>query len=681
MIGKILGKRYQITEKLELGGMSTIYKALDLNLKRYDAVKVLKEEYAQNPEFIKKFRQEANSVATLNHPNIVSIYNVGSEDNIQYIVMELVKGSNIKTLIRKNRRLFQDQVINYGQQIAKALSYAHSMGIIHRDIKPHNIMVTDDGRIKVMDFGIAKHSESSTITNSGKIIGSVHYFSPEQARGAVTDKRTDIYSLGIVLYEMITGRLPFDSESPVTIALKHMQEPIIPPKTINPQMSDKLNAIIMKATQKDPIDRYQSMDEMLTDLKLVKGPEPLVYANENAGLDETAVMAPVTENYARRPGRRAAFDYDYDDDKDIIEEEKKERKKNIGLLLLLLGLILALSITSVYGYKYMVNRAEEKRIAAEKAKIVKVPEITGMTQDRAKLELTQSQLNMKIVGTKASDGPGGVVLSVKPEEGTEVKNGDTIEVILSEMKESVTIPGFTGKTLDEYKGILEEAGLKVGNVSESYSSTVEAGKVVSVYPKEGNEREKGTAIDITISKGPDPAQAALKVKMPNVKGLTLANAQSVLRGLKLDSGEVTVIENENKDLDGRVTEQAYAENTELTEGTKVNLVVAKYVAATTTPATNTTTPQSSTTSNTTGTTAPDTQPFDANTLVGKTYYEAESLAGAAGYKLSILNLFSTDGTKLTDAEVTQLLDAGQVNATIQEVSPSGTTILVNAIMN
>ncbi|MFB0918530.1 MAG: Stk1 family PASTA domain-containing Ser/Thr kinase, partial [Clostridiaceae bacterium] len=464
MIGKILGKRYQIVEKIATGGMSTVYKALDLNLKRYDAIKILKEEFSQNPDFVEKFRQEANSVAGLNHPNIVNIYNVGSEGNLQYIVMEYVKGKNLKSVIRSKGRLFQDQVINYSIQIAKALEQAHSQGIIHRDIKPHNIMITEDDRIKVTDFGIAKHSESSTITNSGRIIGSVHYFSPEQARGLTTDKRTDIYSLGIVMYEMITGRLPFDSESPVTVALKHMQEPIIPPKTINPQVSDKLNAVIMKATQKDPIDRYQSIEDMLSDIERIKGSEDLLFAVPTSSIgdmENTQVMAPIKGQdikYARKTVRRPIDNFEYDED-DYIEEEKQEKKKNRGLLLLLLGLLVALTVTSLLGYNYLMNQAEKKRIAEEQAKIIQVPVIKGMTQDRAKLELATNELSMKVVGTENSDGPGGVVLNVSPEEGTEVKKGDTINVIVSALKESVIVPEFTDKTLDEYKELLASAGL------------------------------------------------------------------------------------------------------------------------------------------------------------------------------------------------------------------------------
>ncbi len=697
MIGNILGKRYQIVEKIATGGMSSVYKALDLNLKRYDAIKILKEEYSQNPDFVEKFKQEANSVAGLNHPNIVNIYNVGSEGNLQYIVMEYVKGKNLKNVIRSKGRLFQDQVINYSEQIAKALSHAHTQGIIHRDIKPHNIMLTEDGRIKVTDFGIAKHSESSTITNSGRIIGSVHYFSPEQARGLTTDKRTDIYSLGIVMYEMITGRVPFDSESPVTVALKHMQEPIIPPKTINPQVSDKLNAVIMKATQKDPIDRYQTIDEMLTDIQKIRGTENLVYAvsedEDSDHLGHTQVMAPIrTEGpvSGRKKIIPSTEDYEYDED-DYLEEEKREKKKNRGLLLLLLGLLAALTITSVVGYNFLTGLSEQRKTQGEQTQAVIVPQVVGMTQDRAKLELSNSQLVMKIAGTENSDGPGGVVLRVTPEAGAELRKGDTVNVVLSALKESVKVPQFTGKTLEEIQQLITEAGLTVGNVTEAFSPTVLAGKVLSLNPVAGSERSKGTPVDITVSKGIDPSTAVKKAKMPDITGLDLDEAKNLLAEYKLKTGNVTVIDNESPAMDGVVTDQSIPVDTEVNEGTKVNIVVANYVAppattpaateppATEPPATEppaTTKPAATSPATNSGYT-----PFDFDQMLGKDYYTAETLAKNNGYKISILNLHKIDGTKLTASEVSSLVNSGTVDAVVQEYSINGNSILVNVMAN
>ncbi len=544
-------------------------------------------------------------------------------------------------------------------------------------------MITEDGRVKVTDFGIAKHSESSTITNSGRIIGSVHYFSPEQARGLTTDKRTDIYSLGIVMYEMITGRLPFDSESPVTIALKHMQEPIIPPKTINPQVSDKLNAVIMKATQKDPIDRYQSIEDMLSDIERIKSTEDLLFAvpaSSGQDMENTQVMAPIKGQdikYARRSIRRPIDNFEYDED-DYIEEEKLEKKKNRGLLLLLLGLIVALTVTSLLGYNYLMGQAEKKRIAEEQAKIIKVPTIKGMTQDRAKLELATNELSMKVVGTENSDGPGGVVLSVSPEEGSEVKKGDTVNVIVSALKESVIVPEFTDKTLDEYKELLAAAGLTVGNVADSFSSTIPLGKVISVNPTSGSEREKGTPIDISVSKGENPATATKKVKMPDITGMYLSSAKDVLSKNKLVSGDVTVIENDSPDMDNRVTDQSIPEGTEISEGTKINMVVAKYVAPATTTPPATTAPSTTapTTSSGSGVT-----PFDFDQIVNKNFYEAEAMALSHGYKISILNMYNQDGKKVNKNDINQLLNDGKVDATVEEYVVSGNTIIVNVMNN
>ncbi|MBW8381719.1 MAG: protein kinase, partial [Youngiibacter sp.] len=289
MIGKILGNRYEIVEKIAQGGMSTVYKALDTKLNRYDAVKVLKEEFTSNREILDRFKQEANAVAFLSHPNIVNIYNVGSEDNIHYIVMEYVRGKTLKQVIREKGKLSNDEILDYSMQIGRALECAHNNNIIHRDIKPQNIMITGDNLVKVTDFGIAKHSDSNTITHSGKIFGSAHYFSPEQARGNLTDRRSDIYSLGIVMFEMATGAVPFDAESPITIALKHMQEDIKPPKTINPLLAEGLNRVILKATAKDPIARYQKIEEFLVDLRTVKAGENIESAATFSG--ETQIMS------------------------------------------------------------------------------------------------------------------------------------------------------------------------------------------------------------------------------------------------------------------------------------------------------------------------------------------------------------------------------------------------------
>lgn len=702
MIGRILGKRYQIVEKIAIGGMSNVYKALDMNLKRYDAVKILKEEFAQNKEFLEQFRQEANSVAGLNHPNIVNIYNVGSENGLQYIVMEYIKGKTLKKVIKEKGRLFQDQVISYSEQIAKGLQHAHINGIIHRDIKPHNILITDDDRVKIFDFGIAKHSESSTITNSGRIIGSVHYFSPEQARGLTTDLRSDIYSLGIVMYEMVTGRLPFDSESPVTIALKHMQEPVIPPKTINPGISDKLNAVIMKAVAKDPIERYQSMDDMLTDIQRIKGATPLVYAAvDNAGEDDkptvkesTQVMAPVrtarpviaASRVSELPDEDDEFEYD-----DLIEEENREKRRNKGLLALLLGLIVLLVGVSAFGINYF-NDLNEKRTAAAATKAMTMIDIVGMSEAKARLELSKFQIKLEpeyIV----SETPGGIVLDSTPKSGESIETGGTVKALISKTREMVKVPDFSNLSLEQAQGAIAASDLIVGTVTESFHDYIQTGIVITSEPLSGRELEKGSTVNLTVSKGKDPVKADLIV--PNLLGLTPEAAKATLEAVQLKLGTTSSVDVNDEAFDGLVVSQSLTRGTLATKDTVVNVEIGRYVPATkpvtkpaTQPSTTTTETKPATQPPATTQTKPTTKPPGSVTgnlttkdLLGKDFYKAEKLAQDAGYSISILNLHNPDGSVVKTAVKNELLRKGLIDGVVQEVSISGKKVLVNVMSN
>jgi serine/threonine-protein kinase len=731
MIGRILGKRYQIVEKVAMGGMSNVYKALDMNLKRYDAIKILKEEFAQNTEFLEQFRQEANSVAGLNHPNIVNIYNVGSEQGLQYIVMEYIKGRTLKKIIKEKGRLFQDQVINYSEQIAKGLQHAHINGIIHRDIKPHNILITDDDRVKIFDFGIAKHSESSTMTNSGRIIGSVHYFSPEQARGLTTDLRSDIYSLGIVMYEMVTGRLPFDSESPVTIALKHMQEPVIPPITINSSISEKLNAVIMKAVAKDPIDRYQSMDDMLTDIQRVKGAGPLVYAIADgngevptkATMDSTQVMSPV-----RTTGpvtAKAKFDgmppdgddeFEYDE---IIEEEQREKRRNRGLLALLVGLVILLTGVSVYAVNYF-NNLNDSRQEQNDQKTMSMINIVGMSEAKARLELSKFQIKLEPEYI-TSETPGGFVLESSPNAGEEVQTGGTVKAKVSKTREIVKVPDFSNMNLEQARAAIIGSDLVEGKVDDVYHDYILEGIVITSDPLSGRELEKGSTVNLTISKGKDPNKEDLVV--PDILGLEPSLASETLMAAKLKLGSTTYVMVEDKDFDGKVVRQSLPMGTRVTLDTVINVEIGKYEE--TSAPESTTTPDSKpevtkpedtkpedtkpedtkpedtkpedtkpeatkpdtkpatkpVTTTTPGTKPPATGKVTAKDLVEKDYYEAEEIALKAGYTISILNLHNPDGSVVPTAKKNELMDQGKINAVVKEVDISNKRILVNALSN
>ena len=369
--GKLLGSRYEIIERIGNGGMATVYKARCLVLKRFVAVKILRDEFTTDNEFIKRFNVEAESAASLTHPNIVSVYDVGHEDNFYYIVMELVKGKTLKDIIIEDGSLGWKWSVKVAMQIASALERAHKNNIIHRDIKPHNIIITEDGTAKVTDFGIAKAVSNSTITAFGATIGSVHYFSPEHAKGGYTDSKSDLYSLGVVLYEMVTGKVPFDADTPVSVALKHMQEEPAEPITLKPELPKSLNKIIMKAMQKDPNLRYQTATEMIKDLEM--------------SLKDTEGAFVTTASETDFATRRISLDY-------VGKEQKRENKKqgkfakikqffeeHVVLkwisIILLLGLIFILTVFITLGV-----------LDSGKVESVQIPNFVGKTLDEAKIE-------------------------------------------------------------------------------------------------------------------------------------------------------------------------------------------------------------------------------------------------------------------------------------------------------
>ena len=348
--GKLLGSRYEIIEKIGSGGMATVYRAKDLVLKRFVAVKVLREEYTTDNEFIKRFNTEAESAASLTHPNIVSVYDVGKEGNLYYIVMELIKGKTLKEIIVEDGRMGWKWSVKIAKQIAQALEIAHRNNIIHRDIKPHNIIITEDGTAKVTDFGIAKAVSNSTITAFGTTIGSVHYFSPEHARGGYTDAKSDLYSLGVVLYEMVTGKVPFDADTPVSVALKHMQEKPVPPIVLNPAIPQSLNDLIMKSMEKEPSMRYNTATEMIQDLdRIIKNPEAgvsrvLEYDREQKVTEQS------NRANKKKEGKFAKFNR-------FLEEHKFVKAALIGIIFLIVFIS-----TVAATYSVIINVASNNGI-------------------------------------------------------------------------------------------------------------------------------------------------------------------------------------------------------------------------------------------------------------------------------------------------------------------------------
>lgn len=603
MIGRILGSRYEITEKIAQGGMSVVYKALDLNLNRYDAVKVLKEEFSTDKDILERFKQEANAVAFLSHPNIVNIFNVGSEGNIHYIVMEYVKGQTLKEIIRDQGSLHNDVILNYSYQIARALESAHNSNIIHRDIKPHNIIVTKDELVKVTDFGIAKHSDSATITNSGKIIGSAHYFSPEQARGNMTDRRSDIYSLGIVMYEMATGKVPFDAESPITIALMHMQEPLPSPKKDNPKISDGLERVILKATAKNPIERYQRIEDMMTDLRTLMSGDKIVPAS-SSNTENTQVMGAVV------PEKTDMKDDVFDDEK---PSDNKKKGLIIGLAMILVVVAGVLIGNAVFGGQ---NRNPTDVVAEEE---VTVPELVGKTSDEAKAELEALGLVYEIQSTETSDKPVDTVLRSIPEMDTIVKKGGTVAVILSAGEEQLFVPDITGSTVEGAEIVLGNNGFILGTVTEGYSDAIPQGEIISQDPMVNVSMPKGSAVNVLVSRGPEIVVS----NVPDLIGKTEREAQALLEAVGLTIGTVSKEPTGKEDQSGRIVEQSIPKETEVKEGTKINVTVYEYTEVT----------------------------IPSN-LKGKTAEEAANILRGLNLKPELL-----DGTKNTD-RVVQVSPAG-----------------------
>ena len=448
MIGEVLGNRYELMEKIGEGGMAIVYKARDNKLSRLVAVKILKKEFANNKDISDKFKKEATAVANFSDANIVNVLDVGheEEEDIDYFVMEYVNGKTLKDLIISSGKLNYTTAISIAIQIAKALECAHKNNIIHRDVKPQNILVTENGLVKVTDFGIAKSSTSATITNTTTIMGSAHYLSPEQAKGAFVDSRSDIYSLGIVLYEMVTGILPFDGESPVTIALKHIQSEPIEPKKQNPAIPDSLNNLIMKCMSKESVNRYQNCRELINDLQKIKeNPSVNIGTRDNYDDGRTIIMEPIRSedllnnqpsNVASKQNNntnnnlytKSDFENDYDDEDEDEDEDsfndkrnskKGNRNRNIGIIVGIVVIVLALMLGITFG---------SGLIGGSKVQSVTIPNIVGMLTEDAKKELEKLGLKLNVIETVESDKEEGTILEMSPEADGTAKKGDTINV-------------------------------------------------------------------------------------------------------------------------------------------------------------------------------------------------------------------------------------------------------------
>ena len=570
MKGVILGGRYELLEKIGEGGMSEVYKAKCNKLNRLVAVKILKRQFANNEEILLKFKREATSIANLSDANIVNLLDVGSQDDIDYIVMEYVSGKTLKELINFNGKLNYGTAIKIALQIAKALDCAHRNNIIHRDIKPQNILVTESGEVKVTDFGIAKSTDSQTITNTTSIVGSAHYLSPEQAKGTYIDFRTDIYSFGIVLYEMVTGRLPFEGDSPVTVALKHLQEEPVPPKNINSAIPDSLNKLILKAIQKEPIKRYQNAKEIIHDLQKIKE-NPDVMIGENlikAENDNTIIMAPINASNSSKASKISRIEEEYDEDEydeefDEDEEYRPKKRKNkssVKKTFTIIGIILVVIILGSIGFFLGGGKGKNNE--------VEVPNIVGKLFDDAKQEIQELELKLEVKATEKSDKPENTILETDPKAGVKINKGDTINVIVSAGEEQVNMPNFIGKEKASIEQYFKSNNFTNYTITEEYSDDVEIGYLISQKPSAGTKVSKNTEIIVVVSKGPETKL----VDIVDVKGKTLDEAKELLKGLNINVKEEIT---NNKEEEGIVLAQNIGP-TKILEGSPIELTVGKY---------------------------------------------------------------------------------------------------------
>lgn len=554
--GKILGNRYEILEKIGNGGMATVYKAQDQMLKRYVAVKVLREEFTTDEEFIRRFNTEAQSAASLAHPNIVSIYDVGIENNVYYIVMELIQGKTLKQIIDEDGVLPWKWSINIASQIASALEIAHKNNIVHRDIKPHNIIITEDGVAKVTDFGIAKAVSNSTITAFGTTIGSVHYFSPEHARGGFTDAKSDLYSLGVVMYEMLTGRVPFDADTPVSIALKHMQEKPIEPIKLNPAIPYSVNKIIMKAMEKDLNLRYQSATEMLKDLNMaLKDPEGDFVKTSSNDMAYTQRIETIKEDElkGKEENRNA-------ETKEKAKKENFFKKHPSAKYILIAVIIILIPVIGFFGTQAILNIGRVKDVA--------LPNFVNMTREEAEAKAEEAKITLDITEEFSSEVELGKVISQDPPylDGYVVKENSTVNLVISKGENIKIVPKVTGMAREEAEQAIKAEELEVEVVEEA-SSKVEAGYVIKQDPEAEKEVNAGETVKIYVSTG------IKQITMEHVIGKAEDDAKKTLTDLGFDVN-VVYEEDTSKD-DGVVLKQSLDVGTTVDEGTKVTLTVNK----------------------------------------------------------------------------------------------------------
>ena len=589
-IGTILLNRYEILEQIGEGGMATVYKAKCHTLDRLVAIKVLKSEYAEDEEFVKKFMMECQSAAKLNHPNIVGIYDFHEIEldgkPVYFIVMEYIDGITLKELIEKKGFIPEEEAVDIALQILEALKEAHSHGVIHRDIKPHNIMISKNGIIKVTDFGIARATSNHTMTTTMDAIGSVHYFSPEQARGAFTDQRTDIYSFGIVFYEMLTGKRPFVGENPVTIAMKHIQEDITPPGELNEDISEGVERVVLKCTMKKQAERYQNVDEIITDLRSTAGSKRTFVPSDviDDSLDQTRVIPTAEIDKMVQKNKKVKInknddyyddddDYDdddfdddyYDDDDDYYDDYDDGNKKKLGIIPIVLGVLAAFVLTTgLYLGFTKLKQIQKDSIVQE----IALPNLIGKTEAEARKAVQDMGLKFEVKSeTTDSSKPYGV-LSQDPQSGMTVKQNSTVYVVLNVDSKATKLDSYVGMKLEEIESKVKELGLKIE--VDYVDDDSEENTILAQNPIAGSSITEGDTLYLSISNG----KGAEENLVPNVLGMNFEDAKKMLEEKGLIVKDAVYVASEETEKD-RVLFQSIEANQTFENGDTIELNVSK----------------------------------------------------------------------------------------------------------
>lgn len=575
-LGMLLADRYEVIEKIGTGGMSDVYKAKDNKLNRFVAVKVLKQEFGENANFVSKFLVEAQAAAGLMHPNIVNVYDVGEEEGIHYIVMELVEGITLKKYIEKKARLSYKEAVSIAIQVSMGIEAAHNNHIIHRDIKPQNIIISKDGKVKVTDFGIAKAATSNTVTSN--VMGSVHYTSPEQARGGYSDEKSDVYSLGITLFEMLTGRVPFDGDTTVAIAIKHIQEQMPSPKDYIAELPIGVEQIVMKCCQKAVDRRYQSMGELIEDLKqaLLKPHEEFVQMSEPEDLTQTRMinLNGFVDTSVEEDGKHTGhITSGLKLRTDRVPEELLEKEGEAGLewrsekvttaIMIAIGVLIVCMIiflaTKIFGIfdpstPSNLRDSETTESLLETGIVTEIEMISVIGEKEIKIVpiLRAKGLEVEVIEEESLDYESGLILDSSVKEGEMLKEGDVVILTVSTGAGAVEIESVIGKSFEEAKALLEQQGFIV-NMAESYSNQFAKGQVMDQSPDAGRKVTKGTAVALTVSLGED------KVRVPHVLGLSKDEAIRALNA----AGITRIVENASYSTDypeGQVCVQSYSQS-------------------------------------------------------------------------------------------------------------------------